>query len=163
MFAVTSSFFALFYFVYPAVFPPGSLPWAFLVTFVTVNVSAIALSWVYFDRTRCYEDEGNPVAKILYYIFGHDVAHLILSVFRWASAVIFFISLFGLDVTVFGTKLAFPAQDRLFLSIPIAIFAAELAFNIYAIQKHWNDRCEKVDPMVCPCEGDEDCYCDEVR
>jgi hypothetical protein len=158
--AITAGYAAFFYFIFPLVFSPGALPWAFLAAYAAVNGSALLLSWVYFDRTRCYEDEMNPVAKVGYYIFGHDVAHVLLAAFRLGVGVVFFFSLFGLDAILFGTRFILPAQERIYLVMPIAIFASELTFNIHAIWKHWDDSCRAVPPMLCPCRGREGCYCD---
>lgn len=151
---------AFFYFGFPFLIPATYLPWVFFLTFTVINAIALLLSWIYFDRTHCYEDEGNPIAMLFYYIVGHDVAHIFLAIFRIGSTIGFYFSVFGLDFDLLGISLHLPPQYRLFLALPIAIFATEMSFNIYAIVNHWEEKCKPVQPMLCPCLGEDNCYCD---
>jgi len=160
MLLATVGFTAFYYFAYPYIFPTDAMPWAFFITFCIVNAIALLLSWIYFDRTTCYQDEGNPIAMIFYYIFGHDVAHIFLAIFRICSTIGFYFSVFGLDFDLLGISLHIPPQDILFLALPTAIFTTELCFNIYAVTNHWDEKCKPDQPMICPCRGQDGCYCD---
>lgn len=160
MILATVGFSVLYYFAYPFIFPPDILPWATFITFCVVNAVALLLSWVYFDRTFCYQDEGNPLAMIFYYLFGHDLAHIALAVFRVFSTVGFYFSVFGLDLNTIGIPFYLPPQNMLALAIPMAIFTTELCFNIYAVTNHWEEKCAPVQAAFCPCLGEDNCYCD---
>ena len=150
----------LFWFGVPFIIPPDAVPWVYFISFTIVNVIALILSWVYFDRTHCYEDEGNPIAMAFYYLVGHDVTHFFLFLIRLFSNIGFYFTVFGLHMDLFGTMIHLSPQDNIFLSIPIAIFATELSFNIYAIVNHWEEKCKPVQPLFCPCLDKPNCYCD---
>lgn len=144
----------------PLIIPPDILPWVFFLSFTILNATAILLSYIYFDSTRCYQDEGNPIAMILYYIYGHRIAHIILVVFRIFSNIGYFFAVFGLDATIFGIIFNYAPQPYLFLAIPVSIFATEMLFNIYAITSFGEDRCTTIQPMFCDCVGQPNCWCE---
>lgn len=152
----------VYYFLYPLLFV-DNLTWAYFVTFTIVNVAAILLSWVYFDQTRCYQYEGNFIAKILYYLYGHTVAHIILIAFRVFTNVTFYFTIFGLDVSLFNFDIVIPSQSRIFWSLPIGIFTAELIFNIYAICTGWDEKCEPGDPVICLNPDSDSCSIDDEK
>lgn len=54
----------------------------FSVTTTIANVVAIILSWYYFSKTRCYEDEANMIATYSYKIFGASATHLVFFIIR---------------------------------------------------------------------------------
>lgn len=142
--------FTIFYtYAYPFLFSPAMLPWALFITFTIVNAIAIILSWVYFDQTKCYQDEGNPFAMILYYLYGHTIGHILLIIFRVFVNVGFYFSVFGLDLNIIGIDITVLPQNNLILAIPTSVFTTELLFNIYAISNHWDDKCKPPKPLIC--------------
>lgn len=149
MFGLIIGFTIFYTYLYPFLFPAPFLPWAFFITFSILNAIAILLSWIYFDQTKCYQDEGNPVAMILYYLYGHTIGHILLIVFRIFVNVGFYFSVFGLDLNTIGIAIVIPPQTPLFLAIPTSVFTTELIFNIYAICNHWNDKCKPPKPLIC--------------
>ena len=144
----------------PLIIPPDILPWVFFLSFTILNGVAIFLSWFYFNSTRCYQDEGNPIAMVLYYIYGHSIGHIILIVFRIISNIGYYFAVFGINMVIFGIPLISAPQEALFLAIPVAIFATEMCFNIYAITAHGTERCKTVQPMFCDCVGRDGCWCE---
>lgn len=142
--------FTLFFtFVYPLIFTGTALSWAYFITYTTVNVIAISLSWIYFDRTKCYKNEGNIIAMLGYYLYGHNITHILLIIFRLFFNGFYYFSVFGLNITISGYPIVLLPQTPLSLSLPIAIFTTELVFNVYAIMTGWDEKCKVGLPAIC--------------
>lgn len=141
--------FALFYiYVYPFIFGKN-IKIAMFITFTFVNICAIMLSWFYFDETGCYQDEGNPIAMLLYYLYGHSIGHIILIVSRAGLNLFFFMTLFGMDGELFGYPIYIAPEGYTLIAIPTALFTVEMLFNIYAIINHFDEVCGETTPAIC--------------
>jgi hypothetical protein len=149
MFGCIIGFILVFWLIYPLLFAGEVLSWAYFITYTIVNIGAILLSWAYFDNTRCYKHEGNPIAMIGYFLYGHTITHILLIIFRLVFNLFYFFSAFGIDMSAFGFSFVFPPQNPFSLSIPIGIFATELVFNIYAIGTGWDQKCITEAPAIC--------------
>lgn len=123
--------------MYAIVYIP-SISWSaryviFIACFITVNIVALLLSYRYFNGTQCYPDEVNIVARFLYIVFGEDIGHIILFIFR-TGLTIYIIR----DLWLYPINAQTPITGTMFYPVYFtyatitSIFTVELLANIYA-------------------------------
>lgn len=151
------------YFVMPWIFPDTfHQAIYFSITTTASNIIAILLSWRYFAKTRCYEDELNIIATYSYKILGASATHLIFFIIRLAGNVLMVILL----LTSPGwLAISFPAlfNVKIFLlsySIGNALYVYEAINNAIQVNSgvdfHCNER-----SMMCSIMNDP-LFCDDL-
>ena len=160
-FLITAAFTAANYFLAPLILPSAWYQALYLSIVITAcNVIAIMLSWMYFSKTRCYDDEGNIITMIGYKTLGASATHFIIFIVRIVGniLVVVFLMLYP-DVLLVGVWV-FVLTVRMFLlttSITASLYFYEMINNIISVSNskdiQCNDRsimCKVLkDPIFC--------------
>lgn len=138
----------LYLFVLPLIIPSADMNIAYILILTIANVTAIFLSWFYFRRTHCIDDEANPIAVAKYRWFGVDVTHFIFYCIRIIINVYLGFILFNLGdvIIIWGIPLLL---SHIAVTVVAAFFTVELAFNIVALIRSKENECPEERPKIC--------------
>ena len=144
-FLITAAFTAFSYFVIPWILHSSWYQAIYFSIAITVsNVLAVMLSWAYFSKTRCYDDELNIVTMIGYKTLGASATHFIVFIIRIVGnilAVVFLLlypDILAIEIWIFI------APVRMFLlttAVTASLYFYEMINNAIAVNGSKNIQC----------------------
>jgi len=124
----------IIYYLAVYIFPSSSTKLYFTIIMTLSNILAILFSWMYFNSTKCLENDLNPLTVKGNKIFGEDIYHTILFVFRFILNGYFIWSLFN-NNNIFESYMLFSTEIYpivILHSFITSLWLIEAIINIFA-------------------------------